>query len=64
MFYELLYRYVLIIIIQSMLYQIGIILVIIVAAIIVSKRFNQNNDLIYEDEMEEDELKKLDDEIN
>ena len=47
-----------------MLYQIGIILVIIVAAIIVSKRFNQINDLIYEDEMEEDELKKLDDEIN
>ena len=47
-----------------MLYQIGIILIIIVAAIIVSERFNQNNDLIYEDEMEEDELKKLDDEIN
>ena len=46
-----------------MLYQIGIILIIIVAAIIVSKRFNQKNDLIYEDEMEEDELKKLDDEI-
>ena len=46
-----------------MLYQIGIILIIIVAAIIVSKRFNQINDLIYEDEMEEDELKKLDDEI-
>ena len=47
-----------------MLYQIGIILIIIVAAIIVSKRFNQNNDLIFEDEMKEDELKKLDDEIN
>ena len=47
-----------------MLYQIGIILVIIVAAIIVSKRFNHYNDLIYEGEMEEDELKKLDDEIN
>ena len=47
-----------------MLYQIGIILIIIVAAIIVSKKFNQNIDLIYEDEMEEDELKKLDDEIN
>ena len=28
------------------------------------KRFNQNNDLIYEDEMYEDELKKLDDDIN
>ena len=47
-----------------MLYQIGIILIIIVAAIILSKRFNQKSDLIYEDEMEEDELKKLDDEIN
>ena len=47
-----------------MLYQIGIILIIIVAAIIVSKRFNQYYDLIYKDEMEEDELKKLDDEIN
>ena len=46
-----------------MLYQIGIILIIIVEAIIVYKRFNQNNDLIFEDEMEEDELKKLDDEI-
>ena len=63
MFYELLYRYVLIIIIQLMLYQIGIILIIIVAALIVSQRFNQKSDLIYEDEMEEDELKKLDDEI-
>ena len=47
-----------------MLYQIGTILIIIVVAIIVSKRFNRKNDLIYEDEMEEDELKKLDDEIN
>ena len=48
-----------------MLYQIGTILIIIFAAIIiVSKKFNQKNDLIYEDEMEEDELKKLDDEID
>ena len=47
-----------------MLYQIGIILIIIVAAIIISKRFNQNEDLIYEDEMDEDELKKLDNDIN
>ena len=38
-----------------MLYQIGIILIIIVAAIIVSQKFNQKSDLIYEDEMEEDE---------
>ena len=47
-----------------MLYQIGTILIIIVVAIIVSKRFNQKNDLNYEEELEEDELKKLDDEIN
>lgn len=49
-----------------MLYQIGIILIIIVAALIVSKKLIQNKkyDLIYEDEMDEDELKKIDDEIN
>ena len=47
-----------------MLYQIGTILIIIVAAIIVSNRFNQKNDLIYEEEMDVDELMKLDDEIN
>ena len=49
-----------------MLYQIGIILIIVVAVLIVSKKFTQNkkNDLIYEDEMDEDELKKIDDEIN
>tara|TARA_B100000989_G_scaffold184890_1_gene139180 strand:- start:285 stop:434 length:150 start_codon:yes stop_codon:yes gene_type:complete len=49
-----------------MLYQIGIILIIIVAALIVSKKFSQDkkNDLIFEDEMDEDELKKIDDEIN
>ena len=47
-----------------MLYQIGIILIIIITALTVSKRFSVNNDLIYEDEMDEDELKKLDDEIN
>ena len=43
-----------------MLYQIGIILIIIVAALIVSKKFSQDkkNDLIFEDEMDEDELKK------
>ena len=49
-----------------MLYQIGIILISIVAALIVSKKLSQNkkNDLIFEDEMDEDELKKIDDEIN
>ena len=49
-----------------MLYQIGIILIIVIAALIASKKLTQNNknDLIYEDEMDEDELKKIDDEIN
>ena len=49
-----------------MLYQIGIVLIIIVAALIVSKKLSQNkkNDLIFEDEMDKDELKKIDDEIN
>ena len=50
-----------------MLYQIGLIVLIVYVALVLSKRFNSTkngNDLIYEDEMEEDELKKLDDEIN
>ena len=48
-----------------MLYQLGIILIIIVAAVIISRGFRSNNNgLIYEDEMDEDELKKIDDEIN
>ena len=47
-----------------MLYQIGIILIVIVTALIVAKKFNANNDLIFEDEMDEDELKQLDEEID
>ena len=47
-----------------MLYQIGIILIVIVAAFIVAKKFNSNNDLIFEDEMDEDELKQLDEELD
>jgi len=47
-----------------MLYQIGIILIIVVAAIILSKKLNQKDELIFEDEMDKDELKKIDDEIN
>ena len=46
-----------------MLYQIGIILIIVVAAIILSKKLNQKDELIFEDEMDKDELKKIDDEI-
>ena len=49
-----------------MLYQLGIILIIVVAAMLIAKRLKNNKDtnLIYEDEMDEDELKEIDDEIN
>ena len=47
-----------------MLYQIGIVLIIVVAAIIFSKKLSQKDELIFEDEMDKDELKKIDDEIN
>ena len=47
-----------------MLYQLGIILIIIVAAVIISKRFSRNNGLLYEDEMDQDELRDLDEEID
>jgi hypothetical protein len=50
------------------LYQIGLILILIVVALVISKRFKKldssNDQLIYEDDMSEDELTKLDDEIN
>lgn len=47
-----------------MLYQIGIVLIIVVAAITLSKKLSQKDELIFEDEMDKDELKKIDDEIN
>ena len=51
-----------------MLYQIGLILILIVLALVISKRLKKsdrsNEQLIYEDDMSEDELKNLDDEIN
>ena len=51
-----------------MLYQIGLVLILIVVALIISKRLKNKNDsndqLIYEDDMTEDELQKLDDEID
>jgi len=49
-----------------MLYQLGIILIFVVTALIVSKRINnkKNNSLIYEDEMDKDELKKIDEELD
>ena len=49
-----------------MLYQIGIILIFIAIALIISKKFmnNDNQNLVYEDEMDEDELKQIDEELD
>tara|TARA_B100000902_G_C27296481_1_gene910242 strand:- start:1034 stop:1189 length:156 start_codon:yes stop_codon:yes gene_type:complete len=51
-----------------MLYQIGLILILVVIALIIGKKFkktdNANEELVYEDDMTKEELKKLDDEIN
>ena len=49
-----------------MLYQLGIILIIVVAAMLIAKSLKNSKDinLVYEDEMDEDELKEIDDEIN
>ena len=53
-----------------MLYQIGLILILIVTALIVSQRFkkndndNENENLIYEDEMLKDELDDIDENLN
>tara|TARA_B100000989_G_scaffold19238_1_gene12594 strand:+ start:1395 stop:1538 length:144 start_codon:yes stop_codon:yes gene_type:complete len=47
-----------------MIYQIGIIAVLILLALAVSKRLNKKNDLIFEEDMEDEELKKIDEEIH
>ena len=49
-----------------MLYQLGIILIFVVCALIFAKRINnkKNKSLIYEDEMDKDELKKIDEELD
>jgi len=52
-----------------MLYQIGLILILVVFALIVGKKLKKtdniiNEQLVFEDDMTEEELKKLDDEIN
>jgi len=51
-----------------MLYQVGLILILVVLALIVGKKLKKTNraneQLVYEDDMSEEELKKLDDEIN
>ena len=51
-----------------MMYQIGLILILVVMALIIAKKYRYNEEqseqLIYEDEMNDEELKELDDEIN
>ena len=51
-----------------MMYQIGLILILIIIALIISKKFSStdadSDQLIFEDEMDNEELKKLDDEID
>ena len=50
-----------------MLYQIGLIVLIVYVALVLSKRFNSTkngNDLIYEDEMDDEELNSIDEEIH
>ena len=51
-----------------MLYPIGLILILVVIALIIGKKLKKTNksneQLVFEDDMTEEELKKLDDEIN
>ena len=51
-----------------MLYQVGLILILVVLALIIGKKLkktnNANEQLVFEDDMSEEELEKLDDEIN
>tara|TARA_B100000963_G_C22617371_1_gene668040 strand:+ start:814 stop:972 length:159 start_codon:yes stop_codon:yes gene_type:complete len=52
-----------------MIYQIAAIAVLILLALAIAKRLNSknhniNDDLIYEDDMEKDELDSIDEEIN
>ena len=51
-----------------MLYQIGLILVLIVLALLVTKKLKTKNKeeeaLVYEEEMSEDQLKELDEELD
>ena len=49
-----------------MLYQIGIILIFVAIALIISKKLTNkdNQNLVYEDEMDEEELKKIDEELD
>tara|TARA_A100001011_G_scaffold126470_1_gene133342 strand:- start:7294 stop:7449 length:156 start_codon:yes stop_codon:yes gene_type:complete len=51
-----------------MLYQISLILILVVLALVIGKKFkttdSAEDQLIFEDDMTEEELEKLDDEID
>ena len=51
-----------------MLYQVGLILILVALALIIGKKLKKTNsdneELVYEDDMSEEELEKLDDKIN
>ena len=47
-----------------MIYQLGIIAVLILLALIISKTLYKKNDLIFEEDMDDEELKKIDEEIH
>tara|TARA_B100000886_G_C20256258_1_gene420974 strand:+ start:301 stop:444 length:144 start_codon:yes stop_codon:yes gene_type:complete len=46
-----------------MIYQLGLIALLILIALIVSKQLNKKDTLVFEDDMEDEELKKIDDEM-
>ena len=51
-----------------MMYQIGLILILVVIALIIGKKYrstdNYSDQLIFEDDMDNEELRKLDEEID
>ena len=51
-----------------MIYQLGLILILVVFALIIAKRFNKKeteaDTYLYEDEMDEEELKDIDEELH
>ena len=46
-----------------MINQLGLIALLVLIALIVSKRLNKKDTLVFEDDMEDEELKKIDDEM-
>ena len=46
-----------------MINQLGLIALLVLIALIVSKRLNKKDTLVFEDDMEDEELKKIDDDL-